>query len=118
MINRREMLGVMAADLGSAMLPSSARPANKKAGSPMRIIFFLQNHGFDPLTCIPKGLHESCALDGVTLEEPMQALEPYKDRMHIITGLHGRHTSNNKHWHFFIRGFQKSTLQVRILWLF
>lgn len=48
----------------------------------------------------------------------MQALEPYKDRMHIITGLHGRHTSNNKHWHFFIRGFQKSTLQVRILWLF
>jgi hypothetical protein len=62
-------------------------------GGPKRIIFFLQNHGFDPLTCIPKGLSESCALDGITLEKPMQALEPYKNRMHIVTGLHGRHTS-------------------------
>jgi len=93
MIKRREILHVMAAGVGSALLPSYAPAADKKAGSPRRIIFFLQNHGFDPLTCIPKGLEESCSLDGVTLAEPMQALEPYKDRMHIITGLHGRHTS-------------------------
>ncbi|GDY22163.1 hypothetical protein LBMAG56_35100 [Verrucomicrobiota bacterium] len=45
------------------------------------------------MTCIPDGLKESCALDGVTLQKPMQALEPYKNRIHIITGLHGRHTN-------------------------
>ncbi|MFT5409135.1 MAG: hypothetical protein ACI9NC_001856 [Verrucomicrobiales bacterium] len=101
MINRREMLHGMAAGLGVplglSLFPDNAQAAdhtpNKIAGSPKRIIFFLQNHGFDPLTCIPKGLDESCSLEGVTLTEPMQALEPYKDRMHIITGLHGRHTS-------------------------
>lgn len=83
--------------IGTSMFPDFARAAGKsivqKAGSPNRVIFFLQNHGFDPLTCIPKDLKESCALDGLTLAEPMQALEPYKNRMHIITGLHGRHTN-------------------------
>jgi len=102
MIRRREMLHGMAAaglgaPLGLSLLPDHAQAAGTSAGtsagSPKRIVFFLQNHGFDPLTCIPKGLNESCALDGVTLAEPMRALEPYKDRLHIITGLHGRHTS-------------------------
>jgi len=101
MINRREMIQEMAiglgALLGAGLFPGSVygaeRPVIQVAGSPKRVIFFLQNHGFDPLTCIPKGLDESCALDGVTLEKPMQALEPYKDKMHIITGLHGRHTN-------------------------
>ena len=83
--------------LGTGLFPDIARAADKPviqtAGGPKRVIFFLQNHGFDPLTCIPNGLKESCALDGVTLEKPMQALEPYKNRMHIITGLHGRHTN-------------------------
>ena len=96
MIKRREMLVGMAAGVSAplawSLLPLNAQAANKTAG-PKRVIFFLQNHGFDPLTCIPQGLEESCALDGVTLEPPMQALEPYKDRMHIITGLHGRHTN-------------------------
>lgn len=108
MINRREMLRGMAtgvgALLGTDLFPGIAlaadEPSVKTAGSPKRVIFFLQNHGFDPLTCIPKGLKESCALDGVTLEKPMQALEPYKNRMHIITGLHGRHT-NPGHSAFF-----------------
>ena len=97
MINRRAMLQGMAtgvvAPLGLGLLPADSQAATQSAGGPKRIIFFLQNHGFDPLTCIPKGLNESCALDAVTLAEPMRALEPYKDRMHIITGLHGRHTS-------------------------
>ena len=101
MINRREMLSDMAAGLG-AMLGSGLIPAraatpgiapSSAVGSPKRVIFFLQNHGFDPLTCLPKGLTESCSLAGVALEKPMQALEPYKHRMHVITGLHGRHTN-------------------------
>lgn len=57
------------------------------------MIFFLQNQGFDPATAIPKGLKESVPLSGVTLPEPISPLEPYKDRMHIINGLHGKHTS-------------------------
>ncbi|MEI6772511.1 MAG: DUF1552 domain-containing protein [Planctomycetota bacterium] len=101
MIKRREMiLGIPAgfgALLGTNLLSgitlAAEKPAINTVGGPKRIIFFLQNHGFDPLTCIPKGLSESCALDGITLEKPMQALEPYKNRMHIVTGLHGRHTS-------------------------
>jgi hypothetical protein len=93
MMNRREMIHRLAAGIGISLLPSYAQSAIHSPGSPRRVIFFLQNHGFDPLTCIPKGLAESCSLDGVTLAEPMRALEPYKDMMHIITGLHGRHTS-------------------------
>lgn len=101
MIKRREMiLGIPASfgallgtNLLSGITQAAEKPAINTVGSPKRIIFFLQNHGFDPLTCIPKGLSESCALDGITLEKPMQALEPYKNRMHIVTGLHGRHTS-------------------------
>jgi hypothetical protein len=87
------MIQGMAVGVGMSLLPSYAQVANKIVGGPKRIVFFLQNHGFAPLTCIPKGLDESCDLDGITLAEPMQALEPYKDRMHIITGLHGHHTS-------------------------
>ncbi len=101
MIKRREMiLGIPASfgallgtNLLSGITQAAEKPAINTVGGPKRIIFFLQNHGFDPLTCIPKGLSESCALDGITLEKPMQALEPYKNRMHIVTGLHGRHTS-------------------------
>ena len=101
MSNRRKMLHGMAtgvgALLGTSLFPDLAQgadaPVIKIAGAPKRVIFFLQNHGFDPLTCIPKGLTESGSLNGVALEKPMQALEPYKHRMHVITGLHGRHTS-------------------------
>ncbi|MSR51023.1 MAG: DUF1552 domain-containing protein, partial [Gemmataceae bacterium] len=84
---------LLGTNLLSGITQAAEKPAINTVGGPKRIIFFLQNHGFDPLTCIPKGLSESCPLDGITLEKPMQALEPYKNRMHIVTGLHGRHTS-------------------------
>ena len=101
MITRRKIIQKVAAGtgavLGTSFFPGIARAEGKSivqpAGSPRRVIFFLQNHGFDPLTCIPRDIKESCALDGLKLAEPMQALEPYKNRMHIITGLHGRHTN-------------------------
>ena len=101
MIKRREMIlgipagfgALLGTNLLSGITQAAEKPAINTVGGPKRIIFFLQNHGFDPLTCIPKGLSESCALDGIALEKPMQALEPYKNRMHIVTGLHGRHTS-------------------------
>ena len=101
LIKRREMIlgipagfgALLGTNLLSGITQAAEKPAINTVGGPKRIIFFLQNHGFDPLTCIPKGLSESCALDGIALEKPMQALEPYKNRMHIVTGLHGRHTS-------------------------
>ena len=91
--NRRQIIKGMAAGLGCGLIPNLSHSTEPKPGGPRRVVFFLQNHGFDPLTCIPKGLVESAPLDGVPLAEPMKALEPYKDRMHVITGLHGRHTS-------------------------
>jgi hypothetical protein len=91
------MLQTMAAGagaaFGSSLFANTARAAASSGSAPRRIIFFLQNQGFDPATCVPKGLEEGMSLAGVTLPEPISALEPFKDKINIITGLHGRHTS-------------------------
>lgn len=97
MMNRRNMLQSMAVGAGAAfggsLATSTAAAAKVDSKGPKRIIFFLQNQGFDPLTCIPGDLKESAPLSEVKLAEPCQALEPHKDKINIITGLHGRHTS-------------------------
>ncbi len=86
----------MAAGIGTAaaspIVPGFAK-STAQAGKPKRIIFFLQNQGFDPLTAIPVGMKTSGSLSKAKLPEPIQALEPYKERLHIINGLHGIHTS-------------------------
>ncbi|MDB4703117.1 DUF1552 domain-containing protein [bacterium] len=92
MINRRKMLRRMAAAVATPLLPSLAKAATGKR-KPKRIIFFLQNQGFDPKTCIPDGMTNSGSLAKAKLPEPIEALEPYKERLHIINGLHGMHTS-------------------------
>ena len=96
MINRRDMLQGMAAlsaSLGIGVLPNANAATSKAGTKAKRVIFFLQNQGFDPLTCLPADVKENCSLDSFKLQEPMKDLEPYKDKMHIISGLHGRHTS-------------------------
>ncbi len=97
MIHRRHVLQGMAAGVGFAVSPNFsmniARAASAQASAPRRVIFFLQNQGFDPATCVPEGIDKDCPLSGVTLPEPINPLEPYKDKIHIINGLHGRHTS-------------------------
>ena len=95
MINRRNILHGIAAGVGSAFLPNfaSAATSTKTGGGPKRVIFFMQNQGFDPRTCIPAGMKNNGSLAGITLPEPIQALEPFKERLHIINGLHGKHTS-------------------------
>ncbi len=93
MINRRKMFRGMAATAVTAPLfpgLAQAAPSKKKL---KRVIFFLQNQGFDPYTAIPKDLKEAASLDSFDFEEPIKALEPLKDRIHIINGLHGLHTS-------------------------
>jgi hypothetical protein len=101
MMNRRTMLrglvgSGLAAGLGPA-LSSLALPNIALAGlsgaSPKRVVFFMQNQGFDPKTCIPNGMVNGGSLAKEKLPEPISALEPYKERLHIINGLHGVHTS-------------------------
>jgi hypothetical protein len=97
MLNRRRMLHTIAASTGAA-LGVSLGPQRLMADlttnvTPKRIVFFMQNQGFDPKTCIPAGMKHSGSLAKAKLPEPISALEPYKDRLHIINGLHGRHTS-------------------------
>lgn len=67
MIKRREMIlgipagfgALLGTNLLSGITQAAEKPAIKTVGGPKRIIFFLQNHGFDPLNCIPKGLAAS-----------------------------------------------------------
>lgn len=97
MLNRRELLHGMAvgsgAALGLSLLPERLMASSAGNGAPKRIVFFLQNQGFDPATCIPAGMTRSGSLAKAKLPEPIAALEPYKERLHIINGLHGTHTS-------------------------
>ncbi|MCP4816714.1 MAG: DUF1552 domain-containing protein, partial [Planctomycetaceae bacterium] len=89
------MVGGVGAAVGTSLLGNVTRAAGtaSSASGPRRIIFFMQNQGFDPKTCIPKGMNSSGSLANVKLPEPVKALEPYKERLHIINGLHGTHTS-------------------------
>ena len=100
MITRRKALRRLAAGasaaFGSSLLPAAGLPSARPAGvngKAKRIIFFLQNQGFDPATAVPAGLKENVSLDGVELPEPIRPLEGLKDQLHIINGIHGRHTS-------------------------
>lgn len=103
MIDRRNLLkGVTAglgATFGSSIVPdiahaASVTPGLTGVGGLKRVIFFMQNQGFDPKTCLPTaGVGNDGSLANATLPEPIEALDPFKDRLHIINGLHGRHTS-------------------------
>lgn len=97
MFNRRKLLqgiaGGAGAALGASLLPEQLMAASNGSSTPKRIVFFMQNQGFDPATCIPAGMKSSGSLAKAKLPEPIEALEPYKERLHIISGLHGTHTS-------------------------
>lgn len=97
MISRRQYLQTIAAGVGAAVgssvFPGIGRAASASVGGPKRVIFFMQNQGFDPKTCIPAGMTSSGSLAKAKLPEPIEALEPFKERLHIINGLHGLHTS-------------------------
>ncbi|MBT4666086.1 MAG: DUF1552 domain-containing protein [Opitutae bacterium] len=96
MMNRRNVLQSMAlgvgASLSSGLIPNISKATSVKT-APKRVIFFMQNQGFAPATAIPAGMKNSGSLAKAKLPEPIEALEPFKERMHIINGLHGTHTS-------------------------
>ena len=97
MLNRRNLLHGMATGVGTALgtsiLPGRLMASTTNNTTPKRIVFFMQNQGSDPKTCIPAGMTSSGSLAKAKLPEPIEALEPYKERLHIINGLHGLHTS-------------------------
>jgi hypothetical protein len=97
MLNRRTLLKSVAAGtgvtLGCSLFAESLRAATPRNSPLKRVVFFLQNQGFAPATCIPEGRTSSGSLAKIRLPEPIAALEPYKERLHIINGLHGLHTS-------------------------
>ena len=100
MMTRRKTLQSLAAGfgatLGSSLFPGISNAASLKpgvSGGPKRVIFFMQNQGFEPGTCIPDGMRNSGSLAKAKLPEPIAALEPFKERLNIISGLHGIHTS-------------------------
>ena len=78
-LNRRDALKTILGGLGSMALSSNlysqfAPPSNLTtsfSGGPKRVIFFLQNQGFEPQTCIPLGMKNSGSLATATLPEPM-----------------------------------------------
>ena len=76
MLNRRNMLQGMAAGVGAALgtslLPGQASGGPSSKGGPKRIIFFMQNQGFDPKTCIPAGMDSSGSLAKAKLPEPIE----------------------------------------------
>ena len=101
MITRRNMLkdvmvGGVGAALGSSLVPSAfatSEIGTPAVGKPKRVIFFMQNNGFHTDTCIPKGMRKSASLSDAKLPESIKPLEPYLDKINIINGLHGRHTT-------------------------
>ncbi len=101
MVTRRKSLQLLASGLGSSLggslCPSLSHGRDmglgRYSGGPRRVIFFMQNQGFDPATCIPRSMNHSGSLAKVKLPEPIAPLEPFKEKLHIINGLHGLHTS-------------------------
>jgi hypothetical protein len=97
MITRRRSLQSIATGIGAAFgasaFPDFSRAASASSGGPKRVIFFMQNQGFEAATCVPAGMKSSGSLAKAVLPEPIAALEPFKEKLHIINGLHGTHTS-------------------------
>ena len=65
------MLQGLTAGFGAALsggfMPSEAFGSTSKPSSMKRIIFFLQNQGFEPGTCIPDGMKNSGSLANARL---------------------------------------------------
>lgn len=99
MTNRRTVLKGMLATTGAMLSPSfipqtfANVTASQEAAKPKRVIFFLQNHAFHGSQCTPDKIKDGAKLSKFTLPKFISPLEPYKDRLTIINGLHARHVA-------------------------
>ena len=87
------LVSAMGLGMFTGSLPGISKNQKPLNSSVKRVVFFLQNHGFEPLTCLEKSLTINSSLDSLKLAPHMEALEPYKEKMNVVMGLHGRHTS-------------------------
>ena len=93
MLERRNFLKGLAATTAAA--PYALAESSKKTSNAVngRIIFFVQNNGFDPKTCTPLGFSKSRDLAKAKLPEHISPLIPYMSKMNVVTGLHAKHTN-------------------------
>jgi hypothetical protein len=101
-LNRRTLLKGL---VGGALFASGTWPllqAADKPSGPRRIVFFLQNHGFNPIHATPLGVTvnertldkiEDQPLADLKLPKYIDPLTPYLDRLTIVQGLNGKHVA-------------------------
>lgn len=105
-VNRRTLLQGFAGTAGGMLFAPQVFPlalsAAEPARSPLRVVFFLQNHGFSPQHSQPDGVavNEKTldkvidqSLTGATLPKYIDPLQPYLDRLTIVQGLNGKHVA-------------------------
>ena len=63
------------------------------ARQPKRVVFFLQSQGFSNENCAVKGIKSGQSIESVDLPVFIDPLAPHRDKLTIIQGLHGKHTS-------------------------
>ena len=77
-LNRRSMLQGLTAGFGAALtgglMPHQVFGTSGQPSSMKRIIFFLQNQGFEPGTCIPSGMNNSGSLANENYLNPLKPL--------------------------------------------
>ncbi|MDA7903722.1 DUF1552 domain-containing protein [Mariniblastus sp.] len=101
MLNRRDMIkGICAVAGASTAVPyCTASAADNKvsqlhgAKQPKRVVFFLQSQGFSDDNCTVKGIKSGKSLKSKDLPVFIDPLSPHRDKLTIIQGLHGKHTS-------------------------
>ena len=94
MLNRRNLLQGIAAGAGSALTvsmdPQRLLAATDESRTTKRVIFFMQNQGFDPKTCIPEGMPQSGSLankTAFTSSTVCTALIPARPTVHFLEHL-------------------------------
>lgn len=101
MVTRRDMIktlgvaaGVSAASPFHAALAADQQQSQASSGQhPKRVVFFLQAQGFSDANCAVKGIKSGQSLKSKDLPVFIDPLVPHRDKLTIIQGLHGKHTS-------------------------
>ena len=100
-LNRRDIIKTFGAVAGASMVAPfhSALAKDKKLSQPQggkqpkRVVFFLQSQGFSDANCTVKGIKSGKSLRSEDLPVFIDPLAPHRDKLTIIQGLHGKHTS-------------------------
>lgn len=103
-VNRRALLKGMTAGAGGLLFAPYTWPRQIAAAEPpkqpLRLVFFLQNHGFSPTHATPEGVKvndktldkvEDVPLSSLQLPKYIEPLTPHRDRLTIVHGLNGKH---------------------------